>query len=115
MSSITLPATLDAANRRKDRSVSLRFTSMLELQTGDFATIDTLHGASGHLLFAPVELHEEDIPKDPLPTSGKTPSQRLRAALFVLWEQTTPGTDFDGFYKQRMERIIEAVKQEFVE
>lgn len=115
MTTIQLPATLDAANRKKDRSVSLRLTSMQELSNQEFAVIDTLHGASGWMLFSPEELQEKDIPKDSPPSSKKTPSQRLRAALFVLWEQTSRSQDFESFYKQRMERIIEAVKQEFVD
>lgn len=115
MTTIQIPATLDAANRRKDRSVSLRLTSMQELSNQEFAVIDTLHGANGWMLFAPEAFQEEDIPQESPPSSGKTPSQRLRAALFVLWEQTNPGNDFDTFYRQRMERIIEAVKQEFPE
>lgn len=117
LTTITIPATLDAANRKKDRSVSLRLTSMFEMTTTDFSEIDKLHGSTGWLLFSPEELTEEHIPTQPLPDEGtrKTPSQRLRASLFVLWEMTNPGEDFDAFYRRRMERIIEHVKQEFPE
>jgi hypothetical protein len=40
----------------------------------------------------------------------KTPGQRLRAALFVWWQQQGEQGDFETFYLHRMERIIEHVK-----
>ena len=41
----------------------------------------------------------------------KTPSQRLRSALYILWEQQKKDIEFDEFYKQQMERFIRAVKE----
>ena len=46
-----------------------------------------------------------------IPSEGKTPSQRLRAVLYVWWEQKYQGTiSFDDFYKKHIEKIIEGVK-----
>jgi hypothetical protein len=43
--------------------------------------------------------------------NGKTPSQRLRNVLFIMWQQKPDGyKDFDGFYKAKMELIIEHYK-----
>ena len=41
----------------------------------------------------------------------KTHSQRLRAVLFRLHEQTAPDTDFEQFYNEKMEGLIEHYKQ----
>ena len=41
---------------------------------------------------------------------GKTPSQRLRSVLFILWEQEGAKETFDTFYIERMENIIDWVK-----
>ena len=42
---------------------------------------------------------------------GKTPSQRLRGVMFVLWEKVPEGfKDFDTFYKHKMEVIIDHMK-----
>ncbi len=42
----------------------------------------------------------------------KTPSQRLRAALYIVWEQQRKDVvEFGEFYNTQMERIIEAVKE----
>ena len=53
---VQIPVTLDAANRRKDRSASLRFSSTQELGTADFAELDRLTPSGGWLLFAQNEL-----------------------------------------------------------
>lgn len=43
--------------------------------------------------------------------NGKTPSQRLRNTLYVLFEQKPEGfADFKGFYKFKMEQIINHLK-----
>lgn len=41
-------------------------------------------------------------------TVGKTPSQRLRAVLFLNWKGNPEGfSNFDAYYKHKMERMIE--------
>jgi hypothetical protein len=43
---------------------------------------------------------------------SKTPSQRLRATLYVLFEHAPEGhKDFNSFYAAMMERFIEMVKK----
>lgn len=43
--------------------------------------------------------------------NGKTPSQRLRNVLYVMFGQKPEGfKDFDGYYKSKMELIIEHYK-----
>jgi hypothetical protein len=37
---------------------------------------------------------------------NKTPSQRLRATLFVLHSQQQPDTDFEQWYNAELEKII---------
>jgi hypothetical protein len=61
---IQIPVTLDSANRRKDRSVSLRFSSTLELGTADFAELDRLTPSTGWLLFSQNEFDEADVPNE---------------------------------------------------
>jgi len=42
---------------------------------------------------------------------GKSPGQRLRASMFVWWNQLNkPGDDFENFYRIKMELLIEMVK-----
>lgn len=43
--------------------------------------------------------------------TSKSPSQRLRNVLYVLWEQDKQGYEtFTLFYNDRMERIINQIK-----
>ena len=41
---------------------------------------------------------------------GKTPSQRLRAVLYVVWEQGDQKYDFPIWYESQMGRIIDKYK-----
>lgn len=43
----------------------------------------------------------------------KSPSKRLRATLYVLWEQKHKDEyqDFEVFYRTRMERLINQIKE----
>jgi hypothetical protein len=108
---VQIPVTLDSANRRKDRSVSLQFSSTLELGTADFAELDRLTPSTGWLLFAQNEFDEGDIPADEAPDDGKSQAQRLRACLFVDWRSNTDQSeDFQAYYRRNMEGIINRVK-----
>jgi hypothetical protein len=42
---------------------------------------------------------------------AKTPSQRLHATLFVLWTQKGSQGDFETYYRQQMENIINKIKE----
>ena len=55
-----------------------------------------------------------DLPKLPRTEKGqKTTSERVRAVLFVAFEQDHKGfKDFDSYYKARMEVFIDHVKKE---
>jgi hypothetical protein len=110
---IQISVTLDSANRRKDRSVSIRFSSTLELGTADFAELDRLTPSTGWLLFSQNEFDEGDIPADDAPDDGKRPSQRLRAVLFIWWRQNTDQSEpFQRFYERWMEKRINSIKEE---
>jgi hypothetical protein len=46
------------------------------------------------------------------PIFGKSPSQRLKAVLFVLWKQLGEReNDFDVFYRLEMEKLIDNIKE----
>jgi len=40
----------------------------------------------------------------------KTPSERLRSVIFVLWEQTSKVKTFEVYYLDFMEQLINKVK-----
>jgi hypothetical protein len=113
---ITIPVTFNKANRRKDRSVSIAMESNLEISTPDFAILDTLVGSAGWLTYtenADAPLDNVSPPSEDAPSDRKSPSQRVRALLFLAWKQNTDQReDFEAYYRRRMERLIDLLKGE---
>lgn len=112
-----IPATWETANRKKDKSVSLRFTTAFEISNEDFAEMDKKVGNTGWLLFKSndSEFSDLDIPKDdaPVDIGQKRPSQRLRAVMFIYWKQNTDESEpFDNWYMRQMEKLIDRYKEE---
>lgn len=114
--SIQVPCTFDAANRRKDKTVGMRFTSNYEVTNEDFAEMDRLMGKTGWVLFSPNEFKDADVPKEDAPSEGKSVSQRVRAVNYVAWEtMTDKSVPFDQWHSQRMEAYIQQVKDKLPE
>ncbi len=59
-------------------------------------------------------MQSSDLPEDDVPLDegeSKTPSQRLRAVLFVYWKEVKGGKgDFNAWYRGIMEKLIEQYK-----
>lgn len=110
--------TLDRANRKADRSISMTFVTDLELNSKDFMQIDELVKTSGILYFKEGDITTEEIKaidkykleeKD-----GKSQSQRMRNVLYRLWQQNVNDgvtkLDFEKFYNDKTEKFITFVK-----
>lgn len=115
MSGFQVPVTLDSANRRKDRSVSYRLSSMTEISNQDFAETDKRVGAHGWLTFTEGEKAPDEVMvPTALPSEGKSPSVRLRAVMHVWWVQQGSAGDSETFYRTKMEAIISQIKDKLV-
>ena len=109
-------AILDGYQRKKDKTVSLRFVTQ-EKSSHDIMKIDSMTNEFGILYFrtgdGPIEEEEtkdaDGIDIDSYDTR-KTHSQRLRAVMFVLWTQEGEPGEFSDFYKTKMETIIDHYK-----
>jgi hypothetical protein len=104
-----VPAILSGITFKVDGGLSLRFTTN-ELTTPEKVGVGDFINQFGYLLFAPNEFEDADIPKNNTPSDLKPPSQRLRGVLYLLWEKFKVVNDFDIFYKQQMEMIIQHYK-----
>ena len=102
---IKLPCILDGYKRKKDRSYSLNFITGLELGKEDRDQIDEAWQQEGWLIFAPngtqIELPTERASVD----GGKTPSQELRAGLFVYHKEKEIETPFNLWYASQMKKL----------
>lgn len=108
---VTAPAQVSKVSTLADGSVKLEVITQ-ELPANEMATLFDLRKDMGWFLFASNPLVEQDVPDEKAEVGQKTQSQRLRGALYVLWEQRNkPGT-FETFYRTNLENIINRVKEE---
>jgi len=106
---VTLPATLESISTLKDGSFKMVFTSQ-EMPPEHGATLLSMRQKFGWLLFSPNEISVSDIPDIEAPQEGlKSQSVRLRGALY-RWFEKEGGSDFDEFYRSKLEKIIQWVK-----
>lgn len=109
---------VEGLSTRQDNSVKIVLSSQ-ELNPDDAAK---LFGLRGKQLYAalietdyehPVKLSDIHLPEEePEFPRAKTPSERLRNVLWVLWGQRGKPGEFEAFRAARMEQIIEQIKQE---
>lgn len=113
MSKITLPAIISAPKFRKDKSVSISFSSR-ELRPDEMLQILTLAETEGWLLFSQNEIQESEIPQANAELETKSQAERTRAVLYKLYLQETKKQNFVGswesFYKDKTEKVIEKYK-----
>jgi hypothetical protein len=112
MKQILLPSTINPPRIRKDGSCSISVDTR-ELNAEEIFMIMGLRNTEGWFAFAPNE-NEIEIPEERAETDEKSPSERLRAVLFVLYKQETEKGKFVGlfetFRKEKMEKLIEMIK-----
>ncbi len=108
---VSVHGILSSISTSQDRTLKLVFRTQ-ELPSEEAGILHGLAHAEGWCVFSGAPIKAEDVPTDE-PKSldkGKTPSQRLRATLFVLWRQKGKQGDFDTYYAQALERVIGSVK-----
>lgn len=104
------PAILTRASVTKDGGLSLGFHTN-ELSVEDKVIALSYFQKFGWILFKESEFEEKDIPQVDATDESKSPSQRLRAVLFILWKQEGEKGDFEVFYRANMEKAINRVKR----
>lgn len=106
---VQLPAEIVDIRPRADRSWKLSFETRQLSGEEAALLIDNFQG-TGWLVFSPNELQETDVPDTPAEPGTKTPSQRLRASIMVLWKSQGGKGDPESFYRSYCERLIEYVQ-----
>lgn len=116
---LQVPSELSKATTMAHRSLRLVFDTQENLTDEQMAKIMAMHNKLGWLCFLPEErpidvLDAVTLPKLEWDKEEKTPGQRLRATLYVYWEQKKPTETFAQFYEQSMEKFINNVKERLV-
>ena len=108
---LQIAVTFDTANRKKDRSVSLKFTTNEEIANAAFAGMDLEVGTTGWLLYSPNELTPDDIPEEQAPDRDSKPfAQRLRAVKYLQWLKGDQSEPFEIKWSRYKESVLEMEK-----
>ena len=97
-----------------DGSLSLTIHTQ-ELPEETMMRLFKLRKKAGMILISSDSINKQEVEEVEKFTSdfevgGKTPSQRLRAVLYRVWEQTDQTYDFPIWYESQLERIINKYK-----
>lgn len=111
---ILFAAIVESIRSRKDKTVAITLGSQ-ELSP---EKAGLLFNTNSHLVSCYLSIKEsisedeqELIDSIEVEKPGKTPSQRLRAVLFLNWKQAPEGyTDFNLYYLHQMEKFISHMK-----
>lgn len=103
-------AQFSAASTLADRGMSLRFKTP-ELDLAEQVTIMNQSHNLGWLMFKTNKIQDSEVPKTDAPSGEKTPSQRLRGVIYRYYTQLNKKTDFEVFYRNQMNKIIDKYKQ----
>jgi hypothetical protein len=106
MKGITAPAQLMGIRALSDGGVSLSFHTS-ELSPEEKVVLMNLHMQAGWMMFKPdIQIPDEEVPVKESGFETKTPGQRLRAVLFLIWKQEGEKGTFNEFYATTMEKFI---------
>lgn len=111
MKAIQTHGIITGIRSKVDKSLGLTMATP-ELTAEEKAEFMHLQGCNLVCLFKPLDEPSVPVYKIDREIEGKTPGQRLRAVLYVLWEQSGSKDDFDGFYKTNMGKIIDKIKEQ---
>lgn len=109
MNKISVQVIINSLRSRVDGSLGLSMTTP-ELSTAEKVELMGLQNEVLQAVFIPIETPEAPEYKINKDLEVKTPSQRLRNTLYIWYEQTKPDTTFEVFYKEKMESLIQFVK-----
>lgn len=109
LKAIVLEAQLTRFTTRADRSLSFSGVTP-ELETAEKVALMEMQGLNVRLLVEPMDFDVSAKVEVKNKLETKSPSQRLRDVLFVLWKQSGEQGAFESFYRDGMHNFIESVK-----
>ena len=110
---LKVPGTISKVTTMADKGLRLQVDTQ-ELGPEDAGKVMLLRDRLGTFVFCEQGISEEDIknlPKVELEEGEKAPSARLRASLYVFWDQRKIQEPFDIFYRRQMEKFIGTIKE----
>jgi hypothetical protein len=113
MKGLLIPAYVENITTRKDKSVKITLGTQ-EISQGSAGEIFSMLNNLVVAYISPKQIDQKEIDQvdklDP-ELGGKTPSQRIRNVMFILWTQDNEGhKEFDTYYRAKAEIIIDNLK-----
>ena len=109
---VKLPVQLSKVSSKADRSYTLGFNTRELLGEEAAILLDNLM-KEGWIVFSPnddIDVADIPVAKAGAGVEGKSSATRLRAVLFVYWNQQGKKGDFEDFYRFSMEGFIDHIK-----
>lgn len=116
---LTIPAIYQGSRDLSDKSKKLVFQTN-EVTPKQAAELQVMVQQFCYLAIKPEPFLKEQIElindlKTDYEDTGKTPAQRLRGALYRLWQQSSEGyNDFNLFYQYKIEGFINHIKSKLI-
>jgi len=115
MKSIQLNSIMGTVTSKKDGSIRFSLTTP-ELKNEEKAAIMELHGLNIETFLKPLDAPPDEMLNITKDVNVKTPSQRLRAVMYVWWsKQDNQQEKFEAFYERKMESIIDSIKSKITD
>lgn len=116
MKAITTPAIFTSFTSKADRSLSARLVTP-ELSSAEKAAFMELQNCNVRLLIEPQDYAVDGKTEIKNPLGTKSPSQRIRAILFVLFKQLQAkgqmkDKTYEVFYVEQCEAVIASYKEQ---
>lgn len=109
MKKINLQLIITGIRAKVDGSLGLT-VSTPEMSVEDKVEVMKLQRQVVDALLTPMDEPNVEDYKIDKEIEQKSPGQRLRAVIYVWWEQSGTSEEWEPFYKRQMERIIDRVK-----
>jgi hypothetical protein len=102
-------ALMTGFSSRADQSLSFRGVTP-ELTTEEKIALMDLQNVLCEILLFPKDEKDVDVLEVRKEVVHKSPAQRMRSVIFLLWKQTGEEQPFEVFYINSMEKIIDHLK-----
>lgn len=112
MSSIDiLNCEMGSVTSRQDHSAVFRINTP-ELLPSQAGSLMALHGRAVRIVLFPHDSEADEKLMIKTAKSGRSPSQKLRAALYALHQQQEVSEAFQPWYEQQMQALIDSVNKQ---
>lgn len=111
MKTIKTNAIITSMASRKDRSVRLSVETP-ELTDNEFAVFRSYQGINTIMTIEPLDYPADEMMEVVNDLDNKTPSQRMRSVLYVIYKSKPRNEPFPYYYQAVMDKLIDKLKEE---